>query len=153
MHVSPPGPSCESSFCSTCLIWCLIRNSRSLRFKGTPKSLPLIFFFFQIEVSRLEPEIAVATDCKSVTYNKGLWLMFVVKKISRGDRKVRLEWEAMFNNHIWDQYKSVFLVHKIPANIEVLFFVAYGRSLVYRSNNIFPLKSFFNVLHIWSYLN
>lgn len=104
------------------LSWCLIKNSRSLRLKGTLKSLPLIFFFFpQIEVSRLEPEIAVATDCKSVTYNKGLWLMFVVKKRSRGDRKVRLQWEAMFHNHIWNQYKSVFIVHKIPANIEVLF--------------------------------
>ena len=26
----------------------------------------------QIEVSQLEPEIAMATDCKVVTYNKGL---------------------------------------------------------------------------------
>lgn len=32
-------------------------------------------FFLQIEVSRLEPEIAMATDCKVVTYNKGLWWM------------------------------------------------------------------------------
>ena len=28
--------------------------------------------FSQIEVSHLEPEIAMATDCKVVTYNKGL---------------------------------------------------------------------------------
>uniref|UniRef100_A0A667XCS8 Sidoreflexin n=1 Tax=Myripristis murdjan TaxID=586833 RepID=A0A667XCS8_9TELE len=39
-------------------------------------SLPLAISLFpqmsQIEVSRLEPEIAMATDCKVVTYNKGL---------------------------------------------------------------------------------
>ncbi|XP_070818743.1 sideroflexin-5b [Chaetodon trifascialis] len=39
-------------------------------------SLPVAISLFpqmsQIEVSRLEPEIAMATDCKVVTYNKGL---------------------------------------------------------------------------------
>ncbi|XP_076005363.1 sideroflexin-5b [Genypterus blacodes] len=39
-------------------------------------SLPLAISLFpqmsQLEVSRLEPEIAMATDCKVVTYNKGL---------------------------------------------------------------------------------
>nr|XP_046262521.1 sideroflexin-5b isoform X1 [Scatophagus argus] len=39
-------------------------------------SLPVAISLFpqmsQIEVSRLEPEIAMATDCKMVTYNKGL---------------------------------------------------------------------------------
>lgn len=39
-------------------------------------SLPLAISLFpqmsQIEVSCLEPEIAMATDCKMVTYNKGL---------------------------------------------------------------------------------
>ncbi|KAF7669593.1 hypothetical protein LDENG_00176810 [Lucifuga dentata] len=39
-------------------------------------SLPLAISLFpqmsQIEVSRLEPEFAMATDCKVVTYNKGL---------------------------------------------------------------------------------
>uniref|UniRef100_A0A8K9XAK5 Sideroflexin 5b n=1 Tax=Oncorhynchus mykiss TaxID=8022 RepID=A0A8K9XAK5_ONCMY len=39
-------------------------------------SLPLAISLFpqmsQIEVSQLEPEIAMATDCKVVTYNKGL---------------------------------------------------------------------------------
>ncbi|XP_051931809.1 sideroflexin-5b [Hippocampus zosterae] len=39
-------------------------------------SLPVAISLFpqmsQIEVSRLEPEIAMATDCKIVTYNKGL---------------------------------------------------------------------------------
>lgn len=57
------------------------------------------FFFFQIEVSRLEPEIAVATNCKSVTYNKGLWLLFVVRKRRKGDR-VKLQWETMFDNRM-----------------------------------------------------
>lgn len=39
-------------------------------------SLPVAISLFpqmsQIDVSRLEPEIAMATDCKAVTYNKGL---------------------------------------------------------------------------------
>ncbi|KAM6961095.1 sideroflexin-5a [Aplochiton taeniatus] len=39
-------------------------------------ALPLAISLFpqmaQIDVNRLEPEIAMATDCKSVTYNKGL---------------------------------------------------------------------------------
>uniref|UniRef100_A0A3Q2DD63 Sidoreflexin n=1 Tax=Cyprinodon variegatus TaxID=28743 RepID=A0A3Q2DD63_CYPVA len=37
-------------------------------------SIVFFFFFFfrQIEVSRLEPEIAMATDCRLLTYNKGL---------------------------------------------------------------------------------
>ncbi|XP_067098854.1 sideroflexin-5a isoform X1 [Osmerus mordax] len=39
-------------------------------------ALPLAISLFpqmsQIDVSRLEPDIAMATDCKSVTYNKGL---------------------------------------------------------------------------------
>lgn len=39
-------------------------------------ALPLAIGLFpqmaQIDVARLEPEIAMATDCKSVTYNKGL---------------------------------------------------------------------------------
>lgn len=37
-----------------------------------PLVFMVVFVFLQIEVSRLEPEIAMATDCKVVTYNKGL---------------------------------------------------------------------------------
>lgn len=33
------------------------------------------FSFPQISVNELEPEIAAATDCKIVTYNKGLWVI------------------------------------------------------------------------------
>lgn len=32
----------------------------------------MTFLFPQIDVNQLEPEIAAATDCKTVTYNKGL---------------------------------------------------------------------------------
>lgn len=62
----------------------LARTARlfSLTFKAKmeskKKNLNSCFFslvFWQIEVSRLEPEIAMATKCKVVTYNKGLWRM------------------------------------------------------------------------------
>uniref|UniRef100_H3DE72 Sidoreflexin n=1 Tax=Tetraodon nigroviridis TaxID=99883 RepID=H3DE72_TETNG len=46
---------------------CLLTFSLSL-----PVAISLFPQMSQIEVSRLEPEIAAATDCKSVTYNKGL---------------------------------------------------------------------------------
>lgn len=36
-------------------------------------SLLIILCSSQIEASHLEPEIAMATDCKVLTYNKGLW--------------------------------------------------------------------------------
>ncbi|KAI2656965.1 Sideroflexin-5 [Labeo rohita] len=43
---------------------------------ATPASLPLFLYskqlLQQIEASHLEPEIAMATDCKVLTYNKGL---------------------------------------------------------------------------------
>lgn len=35
--------------------------------------LLIILCSSQIEASHLEPEIAMATDCKVLTYNKGLW--------------------------------------------------------------------------------
>lgn len=38
-------------------------------FPSWPLSFP------QISVNELEPEIAAATDCKIVTYNKGLWVI------------------------------------------------------------------------------
>ncbi|XP_056899237.1 sideroflexin-5b isoform X2 [Takifugu flavidus] len=46
---------------------CLLTFSLSL-----PVAISLFPQMSEIEVSRLEPEIAVATECKSVTYNKGL---------------------------------------------------------------------------------
>ncbi|XP_037531627.1 sideroflexin-5b isoform X2 [Nematolebias whitei] len=46
---------------------CLITFGLSL-----PVAISLFPQMSQIEVSRLEPEIAMATDCKVVTYNKGL---------------------------------------------------------------------------------
>ncbi|XP_028272100.1 sideroflexin-5b [Parambassis ranga] len=46
---------------------CLVTFSLSL-----PVAISLFPQMSQIEVSRLEPEIAMATDCKVVTYNKGL---------------------------------------------------------------------------------
>lgn len=46
---------------------CLLTFSLSL-----PVAISLFPQMSEIEVSRLEPEIAVATNCKSVTYNKGL---------------------------------------------------------------------------------
>ncbi|XP_068596393.1 sideroflexin-5b [Brachionichthys hirsutus] len=46
---------------------CLVTFALSL-----PVAISLFPQMSQIEVSRLEPEIAMATDCKVVTYNKGL---------------------------------------------------------------------------------
>lgn len=46
---------------------CLVTFGLSL-----PAAISLFPQMSQIEVSRLEPEIAMATDCKVVTYNKGL---------------------------------------------------------------------------------
>lgn len=48
-------------------IVCLVTFGLSL-----PVAISLFPQMSQIEVSRLEPEIAMATDCKVVTYNKGL---------------------------------------------------------------------------------
>uniref|UniRef100_A0A7N8YBC4 Sideroflexin 5b n=1 Tax=Mastacembelus armatus TaxID=205130 RepID=A0A7N8YBC4_9TELE len=48
-------------------IVCLITFGLSL-----PVAISLFPQMSQIEVSRLEPEVAMATDCKVVTYNKGL---------------------------------------------------------------------------------
>lgn len=51
-------------------------GSLLFQLETSPSSLSQMVFFStssQIEVSRLEPEIAMATDCKMVTYNKGLW--------------------------------------------------------------------------------
>lgn len=38
----------------------------------------------QISVNQLEPEIAMATDCKVVTYNKGLWAIATARHIKTG---------------------------------------------------------------------
>lgn len=40
--------------------------------------------FPQISVSELELEIAMATDCKIVTYNKGLWVVSTAQHMKIG---------------------------------------------------------------------
>lgn len=82
-HLTCTAPTRELVFCSysRCLFPSVVKSqddfqSSTLERRGATilifQSLCLLLLLLQIEVSCLEPEIAMATDCKVLTYNKGL---------------------------------------------------------------------------------